>query len=148
PNGEAKNPGMSGELADLPGDAPDDVVGPPAVLQEGDVLLPGQPGHDAQAAGGGQVEQPERGRGVSPHAVKAGFAHRREVLLDDLPRGELQPVLVRAKRAVGDALDVELTVTYEEKLPFGSSALGKGSRTRGGGPSDRLAQRCRRHNAA
>ena len=87
-----------------------------AVVEEGDVLRPGEPDHDAQAMPLGCVEQFTARRRVHPHGVDSQLRHETEVLLDLLERGELMTVGVGCEGAVGDPLDVEARVSRSQEL--------------------------------
>ena len=87
-----------------------------AVVQEGHVLLPGQPDHDHQPVPLRGVEQPAWRDRVGAQRVEAVPGHRREVGLDHARIGVVAAGVVRAERAVGHALDEDLPLFPQEEL--------------------------------
>ena len=107
---------MPGAAANRRAYAALDVAGSAEIVEEGNVLLPGNPGHDAQARLGGQIEQPDGRSGVDADCVDAVLGHGAEIALDDLWRRELGAVLAALEGAIGDALDVQFLTSREQKL--------------------------------
>ena len=100
-----------------------DRPGAAAVVQEGDVLLPGQPDHHEQTLALRRVEEVLGRHGVRADGVDAAGGHRREVRRDLALRGVVA-VGPRRERPVGDALEVELLVTAEEELALDPRSAG------------------------
>jgi hypothetical protein len=107
--------------------------GASAVVEEGHVLLPGQPDHHEQPVALGGVEQPPGRHRVHAHGVDALLDHRREVALDQIGVIELAGHLVGRERPVRHAADVELPIVGVEVAPaYGRAAPGR----RGGDAGD------------
>src|SRR5215218_231109 len=70
---------MAGAGSDRGADAPLDVGGPAGVIQERDMVLPRDPGHDEDPMGRGEIEQPAWWRGVRPDRVDSDRDHLGEV---------------------------------------------------------------------
>ncbi len=87
-----------------------------AVIEEGYVLFPGKPHHNAKSCLLGLVQKPTRWRHVGANAVEALGRHVREILLNNLRGWELTTILRRAKGSVGNPLDPELFVAHEQEL--------------------------------
>ena len=126
--GEDEGGGVAGQLADPRDDVFADAAAEVGVVEERDVLRPGQADHHAQPVTRGRVEEVRVGRGVGADGVQAGFAHLGEVVRDDGGGWELASRRVRREGAVGDALDGEAPVPDGQEL-----AVDDGARLGGGG---------------
>jgi len=62
-------------------------------------------------------EQRARRDRIDAHGIDPGARHLGEIPLHLSAIGKLMPVRIRAKRAVGDALDPILPIADEQKLP-------------------------------
>ncbi len=98
-------------------DGATDVAQRLGVVEEGDVLSPRQPDHEAQPDPGGLVEDGPAGHGVDPGGVDAERAHLGEVLGHLPEAGELVPPGVGREGAIGHALRDEFLITSDEELP-------------------------------
>ena len=87
-----------------------------AAVEKGDVLRPGQPDQHPQPRHLGGVEQPERRHREHPDRVDPGFAHQREIPVDDRGFGKRRAVAADPEGAVGDALDEMLALAGEKEL--------------------------------
>jgi hypothetical protein len=123
---------VAGDAADLLADALLDGARRRAVVEERDVLLPRQAGHDEQPVLGGLVEEPPRWRRVGPDRVDAGLAHRPEVAGDHGRGGELGPVGARCEGPVGDPADLQLAVPAVQEASA-DAGPGRSRRVVGGG---------------
>jgi hypothetical protein len=68
-----------------------------AVVEEGDMLFPGQPDHDAQAVPLRNVQEPARWHGVRADGVEAVGRHLGEVARDDVGAVVLAAIRVGAE---------------------------------------------------
>src|SRR5262249_20145698 len=93
-----------------------DAAHPSSIVEEGDMLLPRQPDHDAQAVGHCNVHQPARRKRIDADRIEAGGRDRLEVALDDSVARELDARAIRPERPVGDATDPEFLVADIEEL--------------------------------
>jgi hypothetical protein len=103
-------------LADALAHAALDVLGPPLVIEERDVLLPGESDHDQKPMPLGSVEDTARRDGVRAERVEAVRGHRGEVPVD---RGAIRVVAsvgARPERPIGHSSDIELLFTAGEEL--------------------------------
>ena len=106
----------------------DDLLADGAVVEEFDVLGPGDRNEHEQPGLGKQVHEPARRDVVDAQQVDAQFAHERQVGADGLRGADEIPGGVGVERAVGDALEEELVFAPEEKLRLDADALGGGKR--------------------
>ena len=113
----AEERGVTSTALGLGGDPGCDVGGAPAVVEEGDVLLPGQAGHHPETVVQRGIEQPRWRRRVRPHRVDALRGHGGEVGIDLRAGAEPLALAVGAKGAVGDASHPQPLVADGEKLP-------------------------------
>jgi hypothetical protein len=125
-----------------------------AIVQEGDVLLPGEPDQHAQVVLGRGVEQPLGRHGVRAHGVDPARRHGGEVGAHHVGRREQAGVVAATEGAVGDAAQQQLLVPREEELAAHAQAIqcrpaalrrGCGSQRRGGLPVGGRNARRRRH---
>src|SRR4051794_7717857 len=108
---DGRGPGAG---AGAPAPAPLAGAAPPALVEEGDVLLPREADEHRQPVRAGEVEQPARRHRVDAHRVDARRAHLREVAFDHVRRGIARPVRARRERAIGHAAQVELLSPAEQ----------------------------------
>src|SRR5262249_25198089 len=113
---EAKHGGMAREARDIGAQLSQDTANASRVVEEGDVLLPRQPDHDAQVVGHCNVHQPARRKRIDADRIEAGGRDRLEVALDDSVDRELNARAIRPERPVGDATDPEFLITDIQKL--------------------------------
>ena len=100
-----------------------DRLHPSALVEERDVLLPGQPDEHIEAVLGRLVEKPQRRRRVRAEGVDAHRRHRREVPSNAFRARELLTVVTRPERAVGNALHPQLLATDGQELAAHARAL-------------------------
>ena len=110
PDRVAEDGGMPGAAANASPDALRDGRTARAVVEEGDVLLPGQADHHAESVALGQVEQPPGGYGVRADGVEAVGGDRGEVTLRPLAPAVLVAAGIGPEGAVRDSADPELFV--------------------------------------
>ena len=141
--GEDEGGGVAGQLAHPRDDVLADAAAEVGVVEERDVLRPGQADHHAQPVARGLVEHPGSGHGVGADGVEARFPHPREVRRDDVGRGELVARGVGCEGAVRDALDEKpITPERQELAVDGGSRLGgRGSHWRNTGVAPFPARR-------
>ena len=95
-----------------------------AVVEEFDVLGPGDRNQHEQPGLGEQVHEPARRDVVNAQQVDAQFAHEREVRADLFRRADEIPGGIRVERPVGDALEKEFVFAPEEELRLYADAVG------------------------
>ena len=117
---------MTGQIEDPVDHFLPDRAFQPAVVEEGDVLRPGEADHYAQPVPRGFVQQVESRRRVGADRVDAEIRHQAEVFGDAGARRKLITVGIGRKGAVGDAFDEEAVVAGAQELPVGRQALGRG----------------------
>ena len=125
--GEDEGGGVVRQLAHAGDDVAADAAAEIRVVEEREVLRPGQPHHHAQAVPRRRVEEAGIGRRVGADGVQPRFPHAREVVRDGCRRRELAPRRVGCEGAVGDALDEEAVAPCREEL-----AVDGGARVGGG----------------
>ena len=89
-------------------------AGPPAVLEEGHMLLPGEPHHDPEAVAVGGIQEPAGRHRVCTDRVEAVRRDLRQIALDVI-LCVLAPARVGTERAVGDSADPELAVADKDE---------------------------------
>jgi hypothetical protein len=104
------------EAAHRVGDAADDVGLEKRIIEEGDVLRPGNAGQHLETRLGGSVEEGERRRSKNAHRVGAHLPHHPEVLRHRLVVRELRSIGAQRKGSVGHAFDEELFVARKKEL--------------------------------
>src|SRR5437762_743785 len=82
PNGVAKEGWMCSTRAHIGTNAPDDIGRAAAIIQEGDVLLPGQADHDVEGVFLSDIEEPAGRRGVGANGVKAAGGNLGKIAAD------------------------------------------------------------------
>jgi hypothetical protein len=107
---------MAAARPDARAHAPLDRAHQRAVVEERDVLLPGQPHQRAQGPVSGEVEHPPRGDGVGAHGVHTACSHGRKVSLHGIGRWKLVPLLVGPEGAVGNATQQQLLLPGVQEL--------------------------------
>ncbi len=116
-HGEEQRGGMRRQATHIGGHLAPDAPCQRGVVEEGDVLHPRQPDHQAQALRVGGVEHLVGRRRVGADGVDAGRRHGREVGLHAGERGVLAARGVRCERAVGHALHEKASATDFQELP-------------------------------
>ncbi len=120
---------MTGARAHLGTNRRLEVPPAPTFDQSPDQLLGREPDHHVEAVTTGGIEQRARCNGVrDADGIDPAGGHLREVSLHGRQVVIFVAVRVRLKRAVRDALDVELFVTYEEELAAHLRPDGRGDR--------------------
>ena len=112
------------ELGDLAGDLMANLPLQRAIVEEGDMLRPWQPDHDAQPFSCRNVEQIAARRRVSTDCVDAEARHLAEVRGDLMKRRELIALRVGRKRPVGHTFDQEAIVADAQEFSVRGDALG------------------------
>ena len=87
-----------------------------SIVEERNVLRPGQTHHDAQSVASGYIEQVAPWRRIHPHGVDAERGHQTEVFVDLHDRGKLITLGVWCEGPVGDALDEKAIGTETQEL--------------------------------
>jgi len=95
-----------------------------SIVEEGDVLRPRQPDHDAQAFSRRRIEKLAPWRRVGAHGIDPELGHLAEVGGDLWERRELVTLGVRRERTVGDTFDEETLVARAQKFPVRRNARG------------------------
>src|SRR4029453_18320094 len=92
------------------------------IIEETEMLHPGESGNDLQTLSQGFVEEIGGGYSVDADSVDARFAHERKVLGDT---GRLRVVesVTRLERPVRDASDPEFLTSLEEELGARAGSL-------------------------
>ena len=117
---------MAGQEADGVAHALADLARAAFVIEEGDVLLPGQADHDAQAILPRNVEQPARRRCIGANGVQPVGGDQGKVALHARAIVKFVAVFVRFKRSVGNALHPEFLSGIEKKLTKSNGSLEMG----------------------
>src|SRR5262245_22422255 len=107
---------MSGAVASPGAHARFDRAGARRVVEEGDVLLPGQAHHHPKAVALGGIEEPARGDAVGADRVEAVRGDLAEVRLDDRAGADLLPGRLRAEGAVGGTAHPQLPIAVVQEL--------------------------------
>jgi hypothetical protein len=94
------------------------------LVEEGDMVLPGQTYEDPDPVLRCQVEQPARRHGVRANGVEAGGSHGDEVGGDLFLCAVLMAPLVGCKGAIGHAAQPEALLADGQKLAVNSRAAG------------------------
>ena len=97
------------------------------IVEERDVLRPGEACHHAQPVLAGQVEQIERRGRIGAHGVDPGARHEMEVAVDKATFGKVVAVSARRERTVRDAAHEKSTMVDVNELSVntrGSRAMG------------------------
>jgi hypothetical protein len=113
---------MIGQLANLLDDLALDASRQLPIVEEGDVLRPGEPDHHAEPVARRFIEQVAAGRRVDADRVAAELRHQAEVGRNLLCCRELIPCHVRRERSVGDAFYEEAPAAGTQKLPIRDNA--------------------------
>jgi hypothetical protein len=119
---------MAGGGADAVANALLDAAPDAAVVEERDVLLPGEADHHPQPVRGRQVEEPPLGDGVEPHRVDAVLGHAREVARRGVRVVEVVMRTARAERPVRHPAHLELLAARDEELAAGAGRVERGRR--------------------
>jgi hypothetical protein len=106
-DGIAQNGGMSCAGGHTRAHAVLDCAGQPDVVEEGDVLLPGDANHHPQAVPVRRMQQPPRWHGVRADGVETLTGDARQVAVHGVVVVELAGVGVGPEGAVGDSTDPE-----------------------------------------
>ena len=85
-------------------------------MQKFDVLGPWQSDECAHSRFRADIEKPARRTMINANNVKSGLANLGQVSRGLFSRAEIIARRVRFERAVGDALDKELSIAFEEKF--------------------------------
>src|SRR5262245_56240237 len=88
-----------------------------AVVEEADMLLPGNADQHMDIPLPSQVEQPWRRDVIGPHGIDAYLAHQREVLVDLLSARKGTAHRIWLKGAIRDATYEEFGCTRPQKFP-------------------------------
>src|SRR5205814_6400868 len=115
-NGVTKKCRMAGAGAECGTHHPFDRTGALAVIEKGHRTFDRQPRHDPQSLSVRRVQQPEGRRCVGADRVHAVGSHLRKVAFHHLRRWKFLALLVRAKRPVGHAADIQFLVADKNKF--------------------------------
>ena len=86
------------------------------------MLGPRQGNEHANASGCAAIEEPARRRVINAHEIDPDLAHERKIDIHLFGASEIIFFRVRLKRAVGDALDEKLPISFEKELGDSANA--------------------------
>ncbi len=115
---------MAAEVAHLRGQLAPDSLLQSTIVEEGDVLRPGEPDHHTQPVGRGFVEEPARRRCIGADCVDPEARHQAEVFGNLFGGRELMTIRVGREGPVRDAFDEESFVADAQEFPVGHHATG------------------------